>query len=71
LTAIWLKPQERHNISISATAPGLSGRSTELKRISFDDIDPRGRLDRRVVIVGMIPKKPVLDLIQDGLPAFG
>src|ERR1700730_7073074 len=70
LTAIWLNPQDRHSISISATAPGLSGRPAELNRISFDDIDPRGRLDRRVV-VGMIPKKPVPDLIQDGLPVFG
>ena len=28
-TAIWLKPQLRHNISISATAPALSGRPTD------------------------------------------
>ena len=26
LTAIWLKPQLRHSISISAMAPALSGR---------------------------------------------
>ena len=29
LTAIWLKPQLRHNISIIATAPALSERSAE------------------------------------------
>ena len=29
LTAIWLKPQLRHSISINATAPGLSGRPAD------------------------------------------
>ena len=29
LTAIWLKPQLRHSISISATAPGVSGRPAD------------------------------------------
>ena len=29
LTAIWLKPQLRHSISIKATAPGVSARPAE------------------------------------------
>ena len=28
-TAIWLKPQLRHNISITAIAPGLSERAAD------------------------------------------
>src|SRR6476646_407495 len=44
LTAIWLKPQLRHSISISATAPGLSGRPAEFIRISCADIEPHLRL---------------------------
>jgi len=28
-TAIWLKPQLRHNISITAMAPALSGRPAD------------------------------------------
>src|SRR5262249_20802812 len=42
-TAIWLKPQDRQSSSISAMAPGLSGRPLE----GFDmleDIIPRDRL---------------------------
>ncbi len=39
-TAIWLKPQLRHNISINATAPELSGRSAEAVT-GIEDIDPR------------------------------
>src|SRR5260370_37902527 len=44
LTAIWLKPQLRQSISISATAPALSGRPAELIRLSCNDIEPRIRL---------------------------
>src|SRR5258707_12737950 len=44
LTAIWLKPQLRQSISISATAPALSGRPAELIRVSCNDIEPRIRL---------------------------
>src|SRR6202040_1032176 len=43
-TAIWLKPQLRQSISISATAPGLSGRPAEFIRISWYDIEPHLRL---------------------------
>src|SRR4029077_6393265 len=42
-TAIWLKPQLRHSISINAIAPGVSARPAEEIRW-FDDIYPRGRL---------------------------
>src|SRR5258705_3927744 len=44
LTAIRLKPQLRHSISITATAPGLSGRPAEFIRVSCDDIEPCLRL---------------------------
>src|SRR3982751_3819794 len=43
LTAIWLKPQLRHSISINAIAPGVSARPAE-EITEFDDIYPRGRL---------------------------
>jgi hypothetical protein len=36
LTAIWLKPQLRHSISISAIAPGLSGRPAEFVVKGFE-----------------------------------
>src|SRR5450756_87774 len=40
LTAIWLKPQLRQSISISATAPGVSGRPAD-GTAGFDDMEPR------------------------------
>src|SRR5207248_3355638 len=49
-TATWLKPQDRHSISISATAPGLSGRPAS-GFISLEDIDPRGPASHRVVVM--------------------
>src|SRR2546423_1528994 len=48
LTAIWLKPQLRHSISINATAPGLSARPAE-GVIDVEDIDPRWPACRRVL----------------------
>src|SRR5436853_7441848 len=49
LTAIWLKPQLRHSISIKATAPGLSARPAE-EITELDDIYPRGRLGAVLVL---------------------
>src|SRR5204863_713977 len=60
-TAIWLKPQLRHSISINATAAGVSARPAE-EITGLDDIYPRGRPDA-VLLIGMIPKS--------SLPVFG
>src|SRR5438034_3728707 len=49
LTAIWLKPQLRHSISIKAMAPGLSGRPAEGVS-ELDDIVPRRSLFLHAVL---------------------
>src|SRR5438445_10758966 len=48
-TAIWLKPQLRHSISIKASAPGVSARPAE-EITGLDDIYPRGRLGAVLVL---------------------
>src|SRR5437868_7104264 len=48
-TAIWLKPQLRHSISIKAMAPGLSGRPAEGDS-EVDDIVPLGPAYAPVVL---------------------
>src|SRR4051812_7770257 len=48
-TAIWLKPQLRHSISIKAIAPGVSARPAE-EITEFDDIYPRGRLGAVLIL---------------------
>src|SRR3954467_984612 len=50
LTAIWLKPQLRHSISINAIAPGVSARPAE-EITELDDIYPRWPAWRRVLIL--------------------
>src|SRR5712672_3471783 len=50
-TAIWLKPQLRHSISINATAAGVSARPAE-EITGFEDIYPRGRLGAVFILFG-------------------
>src|SRR5258708_35741131 len=53
LTATWLNPQLKQSISISATAPGLSGRPAD-DVTWFDDMTPRWPAWRRVLLVALL-----------------
>src|ERR1700754_954199 len=51
-TAIWLKPQDRQSSSISAIAPGLSGRPLDGFEL-LADIVPLGRLAAVLLLMSL------------------